>query len=46
MIKDEVGSVDGFRGEAQEPCLIGVRIWREMGAKFEVERVEVGGVRI
>ena len=39
VIKNEVGSVDGFRGEAQERHLLGLRTWR--GAKFEVEGVEV-----
>ena len=27
VIKDEIGSVDGFGGESQERRLIGVRIW-------------------
>ena len=43
MVKDEVGSVDGFVGEAQERRLIGVRIWCVRGAKFEAEGIE-GGV--
>ena len=39
VIKDEVGSVDGFGGEAQERRLIDVRIWLGRGTRFEVEGV-------
>ena len=41
MIKDEVGSVNGFGGETQERCLIGVGIQRGREARFEVQGVEV-----
>ena len=42
VIKDEVGSVDGLGGQAQERHLIDIRIWRRRGVKFETEGVEVG----
>ena len=42
MIKDEVGSVDGFGGDAREQRLVfGLRIRYGRGVRFEVERVEV-----
>ena len=41
VIKDEVGSVYGFRGITQKRGLIDVKIGRGRGAKFEVEEVEV-----
>ena len=44
MIKDEVGSVDGFGGETQEQSLIGVRIRRGREVRFKVEGLE--GVRV
>ena len=42
MIKDEVGSVDGFGGEAQKQRLIGVSIQHGRGVNFEAEKVEDG----
>ena len=43
MIKEEVGSVEGFGGETQDRCLVfGTQIRRERGVRFEVEGVEVG----
>ena len=43
MIKDEVRSVDGFGGEAQEQRLVFcVRYEVRWGQRFEVEDVEVG----
>ena len=43
VIKEEVESVEGFGGEAQERSLVFcVRIWCGRGLRFEVEGVEVG----
>ena len=41
MIKDGVGSLDGFGQEAQEQHLIGVRKRHGRGVRIEVEGVEV-----
>ena len=41
MTKDEVGSVDGFRGDTKKQHLFGVRIWRGRGAVFEVEGIRI-----
>ena len=47
MIKDEVGSVNGLGGEAQEQRLIDVRIRRGGRARYEVSYRSRGlGVRI
>ena len=41
VIKDEVGLVDSFGGEAQERHLIGVKIQHPRGARVEIEGVGV-----
>ena len=43
MIKEEVESVEGFGGKAQEQRLVlGTGVQRGRGVRFEVEEVEVG----